>query len=127
MSYEKQTWTTGDTITAEKLNNLEDGVSGNGGVVLVTVTYDEQNYQADKTFSEILEAIQNNLIVKVIYTNQYGLTLCMSLQSISNYNITFGTTLYFDGGGEEEPSIEFYECFIGSNNFVRISNIQRIR
>ena len=27
MSYEKQTWQTGDTITSEKLNHLEDGVS----------------------------------------------------------------------------------------------------
>lgn len=29
MAYEKHTWETGETITAEKLNNLEDGVSGN--------------------------------------------------------------------------------------------------
>ena len=27
MSYEKQIWSTGDKITAEKLNHLEDGVS----------------------------------------------------------------------------------------------------
>lgn len=27
MSYEKTTWQTGDTITSEKLNHLEDGVS----------------------------------------------------------------------------------------------------
>lgn len=26
MSYEKTTWQTGDTITSEKLNHLEDGV-----------------------------------------------------------------------------------------------------
>ena len=127
MAYEKHTWETGEKITAEKLNNLEDGVSGNGGILLVTATYDGQNYQADKTFSEILEAIQNNLIVKVIYTNQYGLTLHMSLQSVGSYNITFGTTLYFDGGGEEEPSIEFYECSIANNNLVVISSIRGIR
>ena len=35
MAYEKHTWETGETITAEKLNNLEDGVSGNGGILLV--------------------------------------------------------------------------------------------
>lgn len=27
MSYEKHTWETGETITAEKMNNLEDGVA----------------------------------------------------------------------------------------------------
>ena len=26
MSYTKQTWETGDTITAEKLNHIEDGI-----------------------------------------------------------------------------------------------------
>lgn len=26
MAYEKQTWSTGDTITAEKLNHIEDGL-----------------------------------------------------------------------------------------------------
>ena len=29
MSYEKQTWTTGDTITAEKLNHMENGIENN--------------------------------------------------------------------------------------------------
>lgn len=31
MPYEKQTWTTGDTITAEKLNHIEDGIENNIG------------------------------------------------------------------------------------------------
>ncbi len=37
MSYEKQTWTTGETITAEKLNHIEDGIAegGTGGLNLV--------------------------------------------------------------------------------------------
>ena len=28
MAYEKQTWQTGDTITADKLNHIEDGIGG---------------------------------------------------------------------------------------------------
>ena len=31
MSYTKQTWTTGDTVTATKLNHMEDGIAGAGG------------------------------------------------------------------------------------------------
>lgn len=31
MPYEKHTWTTGETITATKLNNIEDGIAGGGG------------------------------------------------------------------------------------------------
>lgn len=30
MSYEKQTWQTGDIITAEKLNHIEDGIEKTG-------------------------------------------------------------------------------------------------
>lgn len=32
MSYEKQTWVTGDVITAEKLNHMEEGISSGGGL-----------------------------------------------------------------------------------------------
>ena len=31
MSYEKQTWKTGDTVTADKLNHMENGIEGAGG------------------------------------------------------------------------------------------------
>ena len=31
MAYEKQTWTTGEVITADKLNHMEDGIAGEGG------------------------------------------------------------------------------------------------
>ena len=38
MSYEKQTWVTGDTVTAAKLNHMEDGIdsasSSGGGITL---------------------------------------------------------------------------------------------
>lgn len=38
MSYTKNTWATGDTITAAKLNNIEDGIANAGGYDLVFVT-----------------------------------------------------------------------------------------
>lgn len=31
MAYTKQTWTTGDTVTASKLNHMEDGIAEGGG------------------------------------------------------------------------------------------------
>ena len=31
MAYEKQTWQNGDTITAEKLNHMEDGIENSSG------------------------------------------------------------------------------------------------
>ena len=34
MAYEKQTWTCGETITADKLNHMEDGIENCGGVLV---------------------------------------------------------------------------------------------
>lgn len=31
MAYEKQTWTCGETITADKLNHIENGLASAGG------------------------------------------------------------------------------------------------
>lgn len=35
MSYTKQTWYTGDIITADKLNHMEDGIASGGGAFLL--------------------------------------------------------------------------------------------
>lgn len=70
MAYEKQTWVCGETITAEKLNHIEDGIEeccGSGGgtdVLEVNITFDwnvgEGEWVIDKTYAEVLSAIQNN-------------------------------------------------------------------
>lgn len=39
MAYEKQTWNTGDVITAQKLNHMEDGIAG--GTPMMSVTHAE--------------------------------------------------------------------------------------
>lgn len=58
MSYTKQTWTTGDTITAEKLNHMEDGIGeGAGGIFVVHGTMnEEQRMTLDKTWQQIVDA-----------------------------------------------------------------------
>ena len=55
MSYTKQTWQTGDIITAAKLNHMEDGISGgSGGGVLITTSV---GGTLDKTWKEINDAL----------------------------------------------------------------------
>lgn len=68
MSYVKTTWETGDVITAEKLNKMEDGIesaagSSSGGATLV-VTYSEEGTTGtlDKTWNEIKDAFPNVVI-----------------------------------------------------------------
>lgn len=40
MSYTKHIWQNGETITAEKLNNLEDGASNSLGPLIITINHD---------------------------------------------------------------------------------------
>ena len=80
MSYEKHTWETGETITAEKLNNLEDGVasggSGDNNNFIVPIVYDnvEDVYSTEVTFSQIMDAYESEktIIGVYIYYNSGG-------------------------------------------------------
>lgn len=66
MSYTPHTWQAGETVTAEKLNVLEQGVAdaGGGGTLLVTVTEQADTPSSgyttvtmNKTWQELRDAI----------------------------------------------------------------------
>lgn len=65
MAYTPKTWACGDTITAEELNRMEEGISsaqsaGGGTALLVKATLDdsglESKYVLDHTWQEIADA-----------------------------------------------------------------------
>ena len=58
MAYTKHTWTTGEVITAGRLNNMEDGIAG-GTLVIGGFTRVVPNITgtADKTWQEIHDAL----------------------------------------------------------------------
>lgn len=56
MSYTKQTWETGDVITDDKLNHMEDGIATGGGVLVVNATMDGATVRFGKTWQEICDA-----------------------------------------------------------------------
>lgn len=63
MAYSKQTWQSGDTITAAKLNHMEDGIAGAGletFEVNFSVDVDTLAVSADKTFAQMCEAYNAN-------------------------------------------------------------------
>lgn len=91
MAYTRTTWSTGDTITATKLNNIEQGIvnldnaSGGGGggssssELLVTVTKSTSGgsttYTMDKTYAEIYNAFTAGTHVYVQYNSGDGQTI----------------------------------------------------
>lgn len=56
MSYTPTDWKTGDVITAEKLNNMENGIE-NSGVLVAAITDNGSSYSCDKTSAEIKAAM----------------------------------------------------------------------
>lgn len=67
MSYTKQTWATGDTITAQKLNHMEDGIGGavplTPDTLIVTFTFNKESHQfeSDTTFQDMVSAAYNEM------------------------------------------------------------------
>ena len=63
MSYEKQTWESGDVVTSSKLNHMEDGIEGAGGGMVITCTESSGYYVMDKTYNEIKAQLRAGGIV----------------------------------------------------------------
>ena len=63
MSYTPTEWQTGDVVTAEKLNKLENGVMS--GALYMLVTYDENTgiSTLDASYDDIISAINNGQMI----------------------------------------------------------------
>ena len=70
MSYEKHTWETGETITAEKMNNLEDGVASfSSGIMIINAIAAKNGSSyivtADKTYEDVMAAYNEGKMIIV--------------------------------------------------------------
>lgn len=68
MAYTPTEWQSGDIVTSEKLNKIENGIAGAGGGVLV-VTMDVATGALDKTWQEIHDAM-NSSVLCVVYRQE---------------------------------------------------------
>lgn len=71
MAYEKHTWVNNETITAAKMNNIEDGIeeaaqSGGGGAVIII----DDGTALDKTFAEIYDLVESGTPCYISYTDR---------------------------------------------------------
>lgn len=67
MSYTPTSWSTGDTITAQAMNKIENGIANAGGGDFFVVT--DSDGVLDKTWTEIYTALSNGMMVKRIYVD----------------------------------------------------------
>lgn len=89
MAYEKQTWATGDTVTAAKLNHIEDGIAANNKFI-VTLTPNDETFSGgvmDKTVGEIKQAVDAGMEVWFqvrLNANLTGLYVCNGIERYPN-------------------------------------------
>lgn len=77
MAYEKHEWATGETITADKLNHIEDGfdtVNSASNVLIVgasfTRTSNGMEYTVDTPYNTVVSALRNKkAVIYLISTN----------------------------------------------------------
>lgn len=68
MAYTPTNWQTGDIVTAEKLNKLENGVAG-GNIFIIHTIFDESTElnRLDKTWQEIFDAIESEKLPIIFF------------------------------------------------------------
>ena len=63
MAYTKNTWNTGDIVSSQKLNHMEDGIAGAYEVMVINNTEE----MLDKTWQEIYDAMAQGKLCVVKY------------------------------------------------------------
>lgn len=81
MSYTPTNWQTGDTITAEKLNKMEQGIAGAGGCLVVNAMFNKTKteeigyeffFDCDKPMSEISAAYLAGQNIRVLLYSEWA-------------------------------------------------------
>ena len=118
MSYTKQTWQTGDVITAEKLNHMEDGIGSDevGNFLIKFTPTSPITGTIDKTYSEIIAAIQNGQIpiINTFISDEYGGSL--PFDGVRGDTIEFRTTGYEQENNNLTVSITY--VYINSDDTI---------
>lgn len=138
MSYTKTKWITNDLITAEKLNKIEEGLeqAESNSPLIVTVTFNS-NYVndmndttvgiGDKTYSEVISAIDNNQPVIAKISKQIIAVNSELENYINEFKLDYEYCLILNYETFEENDILYYNipmfdlCSNADiNNYVKI-------
>lgn len=116
MSYTKTTWNNNDIITADKLNNIEEGVSQSNSIYEIELTEEEfssfasGNYTSDSPLTKVLN---ENEIEKILKCNSVKL-YC----NTSNLSASFILYLY-QSEIFEKIKANWYSFLTGLGNSYR--------
>ena len=87
MEYEKQQWQIGDTVTAEKLNHMEDGIA-NVGITVCLLSKDEVDgrYMTAENHDQLDDKTKASALIATIFSNaDVMFTRCIVGQVVDHY------------------------------------------
>lgn len=114
MSYEPTNWVTGDIVTAEKLNKIEQGIV-DGNVLFVHFTAKALNtISSDKTFVEIEEALEESKVVIGVISGILLTAVVLKGDIISFYGNTMNA-------GENAIVGECFEITVSRTDTIELS------
>ena len=107
MSYVKQTWLNGETITATKLNHMEDGIEGayTSTIPVVTITAADNVYTMDMKAGELYAAIENS--VGFAITENAGTIYYYMITQVTEdngYSFTVGANAFTAASADDYPT-----------------------
>lgn len=117
MSYTPTEWQTGDTITAEKLNNMESGIENANEPFIVTLTPTAQDFSGtlDKTVAEITAAVRAGMrIVFEMDTSTAGL-------GMNTIRFDGNSAFEYPDGDDMWYSVEGFFVFSNMSAIVKVS------
>ena len=100
MAYSKTTWANGDTITAEKLNKMEDGIANAGGKGLINITETTDDniitYTLSASYNDIVAMLENGIIPYTLgnFDGATGIVMFSTYDSSDGYVVNFDNISY---------------------------------
>ena len=121
MTYIPNAWATGDVVTAEKLNHMEEGIASNASnIFVVTFTRNGATPTADASLTEIYNAFQAGAVVIGIMNVGDA-----SIPSYAVYSLTNAAsdwlqfiTFYFEPGDTTATVIDYATDHISETSYV---------
>ena len=98
MNYTPNIWTTGDIITAEKLNHMEGGIE-NQNAFEITFTTTGTRVESEQTFNEIKAAMAAGKYCFCANKNGIGTVVALADFFDSPYNPSGSVTMYYPDSG----------------------------
>lgn len=97
MSYTPTVWVTGDTVTPEKLNKIEQGIYDAGGsssVFFVNAYYLSGTWFMQETAGDIIDALSNGIPVMVQERDAYSHAITGACSNVFSIKILQGENRY---------------------------------